>query len=338
MAGIGNSLLSLPPCLRRRAFLAASNPLLASFLIRVQQAPLQNTTKRLFTCTTAQHASKPFKKPSTPRAAPPAPPPSPPSASGARPRTFEEQYAKRLLDYTKGKGTLVYEAPSHHTFFALSYLTGAMLNFYAGLQANMVFKSTVSIWFTAPTLLACIFVSGAGALVALAPSKLVKTITVVPRETISSTGVVKVEPVLEIQAKAMIPFFKQKPFEAALHDVTLDRRVVATQIGAVDVPLADAAVWSSHQSRYQPLTFGQKVTAWNRSLVNTVPAFVRDTRRMARREGMAYMDVTGRGTWKVDLQGAKVLDNGNAFAKLVQEEIPVHETIWFKIRKNVLGS
>lgn len=372
MAGTGSAFLSLPPCLRQRAFLSANGLLPASSLPfpepRLQTRPFTWTSTRY----TTQSGSKPRKslKKATAAASktpkielvdskrvksnspgekkegfriPPSMPETKPYRSEGMikvtgtPHGSEEGYGLRLLDYNDGKGTMIYEAPSHGTFFTLSYMTGLMMQFYAWNSGSMIFAMPASVYLKVPTMVVCTLVASAGALLWLGPSKLVRTITVVPRTRVSEQGTETTEPVLQIQARAMIPFYKQKPFEVHLSEVALDRKVVATSIGAVDIPVSDVVAWSNREAAYKPLTFKEKVARFNRSLVNVVPAFLRDLRRVARREGMAYMNVAGRGTWKLDLQGARVLDNGNALARLVAEEIPAHETAWYRIRKNILG-
>ncbi|KAK3117647.1 hypothetical protein LTR53_000775 [Teratosphaeriaceae sp. CCFEE 6253] len=340
------SLLRLPPCLR--AQILRQTPLSPSICTtrRALTKPAtpspapRRPTKAPPPPPPAQQPPRPPEPPPppprqpvlTPRPAPsrkipsarpanPTPPPPPKSlptlSSGPRP-----DYAATLL--TQSDPILLYKAPSHTAFAWTSYIFGGLLLVGVYNWAIVVSlpppgesredgKQREGSWgayiMTAVTMGTTLIVSIFGTVILLAPTKLVRTISLrgMAGEAVNAVaGDTAVRPMLRVEIRTPLPFMKPKFITLPPSRAFLDRKVAAVDMNLASISLAFARPWTATASTpaQSPKRF----------------AFMRDIRRICYREGFAYLRCEGRGTFKLDLQYCELLDQGRPLDRLVSAE------------------
>lgn len=331
-------LLRLPPALRCHTLTPLPFRTLESNLINtLPRRPFTHKSYRL------NPLRKPNPQKNIPRRKPPPPvrqPPKPVSQT-AEPVSQRKTIESILSDYLKTNDRiLLYKAPKHKTFFLNSYLLGALLTVGAvntarnakdepNLKTPWLIKSlnlTVALFFA--VFAATFFV---------APQKMIRTVSLV-----KVTDVVGMpEARLRFEIKHPLPIFQRLPFikkqfygdsiEAPLSRIFLDRNVAAQDLSYTSVPMDQASAFTSSYFSPQPApkrSILSRLGAFNRALVNMWPTLWQDVRRMFLRDGMAYVRITGHGNWKIDLQGAEMLDDGRPLEKVMVVDTQFDRSYW----------
>lgn len=177
----------------------------------------------------------------------------------------------------------------------------------------------VTWWARIPVMTLGIVFAGFGCAFFLAPLKMIKTVSLL---SATQRGA---QQCLQIESK---PFFRPLPFGAKtmtipLTDVFINRAVAATDVRFGSVTLKDGVAFTQHyatQHQRPKAPLSARFRHFNKALLTFFPALLRDIRRMFFRDGMAYIRIEGHGNWKLDLQGAELLDDGRPLEKLVQVE------------------
>ena len=158
----------------------------------------------------------------------------------------------------------------------------------------------------------CIFMAVIATSVMLAPSKMIKSVS------LRSGGVTGTR--LAFETERPLPFMKARVINQNSNEVFMDRTVQATSEAGIrffTFPLSHAEEFAASASAPKPSqSVVQRLGTFNKSLLNIWPTVRRDARRMLLRDGMAYLRITGEGNWKLDLQGSCLLDDGRPLERL----------------------
>lgn len=124
---------------------------------------------------------------------------------------------------------------------------------------------------------------------------------------------------LRIEIKRKLPFLKPDVLETDVANVALDRRVpVALQdLNFHSIPKAYYESWTADYLRGAAEPTRNGVTAAVKGLW---PAIRREVRRMFLRDQIAYVQVKGNGTFKLDLQGCRMLEDGKALDRVLADD------------------
>ena len=333
------SLLKLPACVRLQVFQLQKAPSTLS------RSTTYGSGHRTFTNASRQYAKKPTriapsipvkhnakvdarKRPALSANQPPQPASSPPSAySPAQAPPRAASYASQLLSASKDGNVLLYHAPSHTSFTISSFILGSLILFGAYNWADFVYRekpyteTAESGRSQAPTpwyLKAfsgsvCIFMAVIATSITLAPSKMIKSVSL-------RTAVTGTELRFEIKRPLPLPFLKARVIKQRPSEVFMDRSVESTS----DAGIRFNTVYLSHADEFTNAALArrprqsmiQRLGSFNKSLLNIWPTVRRDARRMLLRDGMAYLRITGEGNWKLDLQGSYLLDDGRPLERL----------------------
>ncbi|KAK5109066.1 hypothetical protein LTR62_007522 [Meristemomyces frigidus] len=242
-------------------------------------------------------------------ATPPSAPPKPTTKSGPR-------YADSLLHNTSE--VLLYKSPSHRSFFTTAYILGGAL-LAGALNWNLVVSSLEGAneakqgsWSSylvsgANNLSTVVVIFFSGVLI-MSPWRLVRTISLVA----GKAGVDgSKRPLLHFRMKRSLPFIKDRIVTKSPSGVFLDRRVSAIDINFNSVAMKDSAAFTQ--------TFASPAPPMGRSrnfMFRGWNTLWRDIRRMAYREGIAYVQIDGEGRWKLDLQSCAMLEEGRVLERL----------------------
>ncbi|KAF2172313.1 hypothetical protein M409DRAFT_50031 [Zasmidium cellare ATCC 36951] len=226
---------------------------------------------------------------------------------------------------------LLYTAPRHGSFFAMSYIAGSIF-VVGGYLATVTFikdepgKPKLKWWAKATAALPAFFFAIIGTTFILAPMKMIKSIAIVTQNG---------GRILRFEVKRKLPFMKPDIMETPVSKVVLDRGIssASTNVKIHNVPLSEAKAFTeSYLSKSQDASHNggvlSRLSSFNKSLVNAWPAFKRDIGRMWLRESMAYVRIEGNGNFKVDLQGCSLLDEGKPLQKLINIDPDQKQSVW----------
>lgn len=316
-------LLKLPPCLRQSVFLQ-----------RVSQSTsngrhsLNSFQSRTFTCTRnllarPQAPPKPFRKPTKVQEQPPQPAPR-----KVLPRCLGPSRIGNIAPELDR--VLLYKAPSHGTFFVVSYLTGAIFLFGAYNIAYTFTKDhpdmPKSPWYIKTlSSIPAWFMVILGTVCMLAPTKVIKSLAIVTQNG---------KRILRFEIKRPLPFVKPDIMETPVSKVALNKNVpgFAADLNFTDVRLSEAKMFTENyfsNAEDAPEKGGVTgaLSSFNRSLLNTWPAAKREIRRMLMRDQMAYVRVEGNGNFKLDLQGCSLLERGVPIERIIDTDESEHPSI-----------
>lgn len=272
---------------------------------------------------------------------------SPPTPQAA-PQQLRGQLLSRLAAYLQTHPSiLLYRAPSHTSLYFNAYISGTLLFIFAYYQSKLEplapDANTKPKWYIRilPYSVAS-FMALMGMAFMWTPMKLVRTVELIPAVatgvTTASAGhtasAVRQRPRLRFVMKTPLPIlgFRDPVIERPLQSVYFNPLVRAEAPGAAspssiytsggtqspvwkNIPLSAAESFTESNKKPAPkpkTSILNTVRVFNSSLINMFPAMARDLRRMAGRDGMAYISAPGMGRWKLDLQGAELLEDGRA--------------------------
>lgn len=316
-------LLRLPPVLRCQTL---RNLPTRPLPIQTRQ-PLHH---RLITQTTPKPPPKPRLRPRTNSPSPQQPSPQ-----------IRGQLLSRLTAHLQtNPSILLYRAPSHTSLYFNAYISGSLLFIFAYYQSKLTplapDPNTKPKWYikVLPLVVAS-FMSIMGMAFIWTPMKLVRTVELIPAAAAAvagsgAGGAARQRPRLRFVMKTPLPLLGMKDpvVERPLQSVYFNpivrtndpsvERSMYTSDGSkatvwTNIPLSKAEAFTLSNTKSTPKpksTILDKLRAFNSSLINLFPAMARDLRRMAGRDGMAYIWAPGMGRWKLDLQGAELLENG----------------------------
>ena len=327
-------LLRLPPSLRCQILSHTS------FLSRPLE-PHQPTTRLLLKRTYAR--AKPPPKPSIRKPSSPATPDPPPPTSTHKPTSTGNPYADRLCH--KYDTVLLYNSPSHTSltiaalilagcFFFSATSTAAATKIPSPSEANDSKKVRehadampwyIRIAYAGGAVMFAVF----GTMMALAPSKIIRRIWLV-REQVTSPALMAATRggsryLAKIETKSMLPFQQGRTIHTLLENVSIDRRINApADLRWLSVPLSHSAAFTSYYTANPtapPKSISGRLRSMNSTLLRAWPSLKSGTRKLLLRDGIAYVHIIGEsGQWKLDLQGAEVLDSGRPIERLFRED------------------
>lgn len=334
-------LLRLPPSLRRQVLTNAS---LLLRPLETQSPTIRLSIRRSYAQTNPP--PKPTRRKANPlgRQEPPAPATRPAATRISNP------YADRLCHNTDI--VLLYNSPRHSSYRIWSYICGA-ISFLGGVSTALLVKDESSDstnkdanakrvpWFVRLSVSSvALMFAVMGTIFVLGPSKIIRRIWLVKNQRLQPSGgstTRHLDYFLRLETKSMLPFRAGRTIESDISNFSIDRDVHAQQnLYWNNVPLSSSDLFTSwHQNHPTPPSLGMagRLMGINAAILNAWPATKREVRRMFLRDGFAYVYVVGEdGQWKLDLQGAEVLDRGRPLEKLMQtdERMPKGPMVWLQ--------
>lgn len=322
-------LLRLPSALRCRLISPLEKDLLHG-----------STLQRPFTTTSSIYA-KGAAKPPKPSLAKPKPSPSQPqpkpfksNRTPPRPSSNTSDLAidtsiRKLL--AKTGQVLLYYSPNHNSFFLSSYIFGSLFLLSSVVQASMTRAEREKIpWYTrAMTASVAIFTAALGTALILAPSKLIRSVSLIRSVANSAGREDHTLPFLRFEIKSSVPFSsKSRVLDAPMSHVRIDRTVATTEPPLFyNVPLHKAKAFTDYHGDSTTQTAEsegqesaeQKTSQFNRPGLRLWASWKQNTRRMLLRDGMAYVKIADYpGYWKLDLNNAELLDKGQAITGVMK--------------------
>lgn len=318
MPAFSRGLLFRPRC----AFEPLRNPHIFSQVKSCQQP-------RSFTSSSTLQALKKSRPPSAVKqSAPTTKPASTPTKLPAAPRNATYQsYASTLAQ--KGHPTLLYVAPSHTAFLISSYSGAAFCFSYAAFNFWSSYLNPppgLSTWVPIAFGAICVGMSAMGAWLMLGPSRIVRTITAIPKvptvttaagKNTTASGTPELQIEIELRKMFPVPFFPARKLYIQPEQLVMDSQLVRP----VDRRLSPAEV---HAMRMQEEAERQKQLEYERSHILSAPfrhmsrAFYSLFKAIGRtwtREGFVKVGANGK-MYKLDITGGWALDGGKALDRL----------------------
>lgn len=262
-------------------------------------------------------------------------PPTPTYTKRSSPSTGNP-YADRLCH--DADQVLLYNSPSHTSYTLTSYFFGALF-FLGAINTALVTRDPpqqsdpdtpkrppLPMYIRLAFGIGAISFAAMGTVFVLAPTKIIRRVWLLKRPPPPSPAFGQspyASYAFQIETKLPLPFRRGRgrTIIAPTPNVSIDREIRAQEIYWRSVPLTSSSPFSAHylptshpdhlRPATSPSTFRARLGAANASLINAWPTFKANIKRMFLREGIAYVHVIGEhGQWKLDLQGAEVLDRG----------------------------
>lgn len=296
---------------------------------------LRNPQPRSFTTTTILRAVKKKKqrpqsvlKPISPSKPPTAQPSPLPKVANGLKRPVYQTYAAKLAE--KGTPTLIYVAPSHTAFLISSYSAAAFCFSYAGYNfwfSSLYAPPGLAAWVPIAFGVVCAGMAAMGTWLMLSPSRLVRTITAVPKaasrmalggKAIQKGGNMELEMEIVLRKMLPIPFVKPRTLRVKPEDLVIRSPLVRP-------PARVMTPEEKHWARQQEEAEKKKALEYERSHIMSSPfrhmnklifTLFRAISRAWTREGFAKLKVNGQ-TYKLDVTGGWALDDGKALDRLV---------------------
>jgi hypothetical protein len=288
------------------------------------QTPRFFTTSPLFHAVKKPRPSQAIKKPLS-NTKPSSPPPKVIPQTSPAAATYQS-YATTLAQ--KLHPTLLYSAPSHTSFMVACYtgstfcFTYAIVNYWSNYISP---PEGVATWVPIAFGGVSIFMAAFGTWLILGPTRLIKTITAIPRNANSmSTAVGKAanpELQIEVELKKMfpLPFFPARKLYVKPEEITLP-------IPLAPPPSKTLSPADLRQIRIEEEAENKRRLEYQQShfltfpLRNTSRAFFelfKAIGRMWHREGFVNVGIKG-SNYKLDVTGGWALDAGRALDRLAK--------------------
>jgi hypothetical protein len=209
---------------------------------------------------------------------------------------------------------LLYKAPRNLALFTSCCIAGGGLFYWVATVANGVSDFTGPWYAKAVVLAGCVATSAIAAAVVTTPHRLVKSISIVKKG--------EKQAMLRVKGTPFFPFTKPAVFDVAPGQLTLDSNVaMSLETGTIPwwcVPMEKAKVWTEGSLKRPDAIEGNVFQRLNRRMLNVKPATFSQVKKMFNRNGMLYVQVNG-SSWKMDLEGCEILENGEVLRQLVRE-------------------
>lgn len=336
MSTASNTLLRLPASLRRQTLLHIKS---CHPCDSVGLRPVRRLDSKFSTAANPKQADVrsgrvvPAKLVKPSRSQPPAP--RPVITKGRQ--SLAEASHSLAHDLTSQGPVLLYASPKHGLFYLMSYLCGGGFLLGSLIIAQDVLKDRddrpkLSWWVKALSSVQVLGVTAIGTAFLLAPTKLIRTIKLVPGLTSAQA------PSFEFQIQRALPFLRPDKLEAPISSVSITRRVVGEDINPLSVPLKEAP---SFIERFGAAKRGAKLPP--NPEIPTAPrygvikGFKREVRRMFLRDQMAYINVSGYGLFKMDLQGGLLLEGGRPLMSLATIEAGNARNLFARLQSVLSG-
>lgn len=188
-------------------------------------------------------------------------------------------------------------------------------------------------WVKGPGMLTALFLALMGTACILAPTKLIKTITIVTKD---GGRFLRFE---MKKALPFMPFTKAQILDTPVSKVAMDRQV---PMSSPDTMIENIKLWDAKsftegyfadaQSPSRCRGVLASLSSFNRSLPYAWPAMKRDVKRMMFRDQMAYIRIEDHGNFKLDLQRCTLLNEGKPLEKIIDIDVTSRPSIasWFK--------
>lgn len=210
---------------------------------------------------------------------------------------------------------LLYKAPKSVALFTSCCIAGGGLFYWVATVATGAFTEFTGPWYAKAVVLAgCVASSAIAAAVVSTPHRLVKSISIVRKG--------EKQAMLRVKGTPFFPFTKPAVFDVAPGHLTIDSNVaLSLETGTIPwwcVPMDKAKVWTEGSLKRPDAIEGNAFQKLNRRMLNVAPATFSQVKKMFNRNGMLYVQING-GTWKMDLEGCEILENGEVLMQLVRE-------------------
>jgi hypothetical protein len=239
-----------------------------------------------------------------------------------------QTYASKLAE--KGHPTLIYVAPSHTSFLIASYSAGSFCFAYA--TYHFWFSSVhehpgLAPWVPIAFAGVCLCMSVLGTWLMLSPSRLIRTITAVPKaaskaatagKALSKNGQGEIELEIELRKMLPIPFPKPRTLRMKPEDVIIRSPLVGPPPKRITPAERHSMMLQEKAERKKALEYEQThiLSSPFRHMSRLLFSFFRATARVWTREGFAKVKANGQ-TYKLDVTGGWALDGGKALDRLV---------------------
>jgi hypothetical protein len=240
--------------------------------------------------------------------------------------TTYQSYASTLAQ--KGRPTLLYVAPSHTAFLISSYTAAAFCFTYAGYHSyESTYNSPPDIapWVTVTFGLVCLGMSAMGTWLMLSPTRLIRTITAIPKvlpvapvgRRVGRSAQPELELEIELRRIVALPFLKPRKIRVKPEGLVI-RSELVKPMAKLQSPaeMREARLLEEAEKKKQ-LEYERShiMTAPFRHLNRSLISLFRATARGFTREGFAKLNANGR-VYKLDITGGWALDGGRALDRL----------------------
>lgn len=227
----------------------------------------------------------------------------------------------------KQNNVLLYTAPSHGVFYLSSYLAGGFFILGAYTYSELILKDSPDgtkqpWWKKSIGAISALAAASFGTIFILGPMGMIKSISILTTEVGYASATAKftrAPRTLRIEVKRKLPFLKPDVLETDVANVTMDRQVpVALQnLDFHSIPKAYSESWTADYMKGAAEPARHGVVA---AVKGIWPATRREVRRMFLRDQIAYVEVKGNGTFKLDLQGCRLLEEGAALDRVLADD------------------
>lgn len=320
-SAIHAALLRLPSGIRRDVFLHITKSMKLTHLHNIRSFRTASRTLA------RPQASAKASQSKASHAAPLPPPPRVKLYKAPSPRTVprttdgQSTYIESLL----GNGPVaLYASPKHGTFYTVAYLCGGLFIVGDVCWASYALKEREgqpkAVWLQSLLIFEVVAVSIAGTAILLAPTKLIRSISLIPPKVAGSGS-----SITRFEIKRNLPFLKPDILEAGALDVSTVRKLPSTtaDIKITSVPPSLAGqfteeVLSGRAWKTEPRTTAQTIRAAALSVTHTWSMLKREVRRMFLKDQLLDITIGKNGSFKLDLQGCAMLDGGRPLNHLIQ--------------------
>jgi hypothetical protein len=239
-----------------------------------------------------------------------------------------QTYASKLAE--KGHPTLIYVAPSHTIFLISSYSAASFCFAYA--TYNFWYSSLhpdpdLAAWIPVAFGVVCMGMSAMGTWLMLSPSRLIRTITAVPKaaskaattgKALSKNGQGEIELEIELRKMLPLPFLKPRTLRMKPEDVIIRSRLVTPHPKRITPAERHLMMLQEKGERKKALEYEQThiLSSPFRHMSRLLFSFFRAVARAWTREGFAKVKANGQA-YKLDVTGGWALDGGKALDRLV---------------------
>lgn len=241
-----------------------------------------------------------------------------------------------------GDQVLLYRAPKNHKSFTFLSIGTAFLMTAAAYQTGKLYlvdetgskPLKLNAFLKAIGFVPVLFLAVGGFMLFSAPSRLIRTIRLIGPHVPGVNE--RAQPILRCVSTVPLPFMKAQTIDCSPHRLFGNRTVpvVAAEKGFnwTSIDYADSDRFT--QSELDPPS--QPEPRPRSPIQNIWPSIVLQTRRMCLREGFYTIRFPEGGSWKVDLQGAEVLENAHPLAAVMTYEASDEGGLLGRV-KNMLG-
>lgn len=247
------------------------------------------------------------------------------SANIIKPAAYQN-YASTLAQ--KGRPTLLYVAPSHTAFRITSYSAAVFCFAYASYNSyESAYNSPPGIapWVTMTFGLVCIGMSAMGTWLMLSPTRLIRTITAIPRalpaapagRRLARNAQHELEIEIELRRVIALPFLKPRRIRVRPEGLVIKSELVKPMAKMQSAAEVRAMQLLEEAEKKKQLEYERShiMTAPFRHMKQAMASLFRAAARSFTREGFAKLNANGK-VYKLDITGGWALDGGRALDRL----------------------